>query len=127
MSVGSGARSATSSYRRSPRRGLLARTYSRLRHLLRKLIHFLKTHPLKVFMLVIMPLITGGALTGLLARFGLRLPAGLGKLAKLAGVSGGGSKGHERSGGMGGLEALGGMGGMMDGLGGVMSVAKLFI
>ncbi|KFY42737.1 hypothetical protein V494_02278, partial [Pseudogymnoascus sp. VKM F-4513 (FW-928)] len=88
FSVGSGARSATSSYRRSPRRGLLARTYSRLRHLLRKLIHFLKTHPLKVFMLVIMPLITGGALTGLLARFGIRLPASLDKLAKLAGVGG---------------------------------------
>ncbi|OBT98872.1 hypothetical protein VE01_03326 [Pseudogymnoascus verrucosus] len=124
FSVGSGARSATSSYRRSPRRGLLSRTYSRLRHLLRKLLHFLKTHPLKVFMLVIMPLITGGALTGLLARFGIRLPAGLGKLAKMAGVGGGGGG---VKGGRGGLEALGGVGGMMDGLGGVMSVAKLFI
>ncbi|OBT85413.1 hypothetical protein VE02_04818 [Pseudogymnoascus sp. 03VT05] len=125
FSVGSGTRSATSSYRRSPRRGLLARTYSRLRHLLRKLLHFLKTNPLKVFMLVIMPLITGGALTGLLARFGIRLPAGLAKLAGLAGGKGGSS--FERVSGRGGLEALGGMGGMMDGLGGVMKVAKLFI
>ncbi|OAF54505.1 hypothetical protein VC83_09035 [Pseudogymnoascus destructans] len=116
FSVGSGARSATSSYRRSPRRGLLARTYSRLRHLLRKLLHFLKTHPLKVFMLVIMPLITGGALTGLLARFGIRLPASLAKLAGLAGLTGG-------KGGNGG----GHSGGGFEGLGGVMSVAKLFI
>ncbi|KAL5345527.1 hypothetical protein ACLOAV_009277 [Pseudogymnoascus australis] len=110
FSVGSGARSATSSYRRSPRRGLLARTYSRLRHLLRKLIHFLKTHPLKVFMLVIMPLITGGALTGLLARFGLRLPNGLGKLAKYAGV-GGGRGGMRGVVGWGRWRVLGGWGG----------------
>lgn len=41
---------------------------------MRDVIHFAKRHPLKVFMLVIMPLITTGALAGLLARFGLRLP-----------------------------------------------------
>lgn len=45
-------------------------------------------------MLVIMPLITGGALTALLARFGLRLPAGIERLLGVAArASGGGSAG----------------------------------
>ena len=35
-------------------------------------------------MLVIMPLVTGGALTALLAKFGLRLPAGLTSMLGLA-------------------------------------------
>lgn len=34
-------------------------------------------HPVKVFMLVVMPLITGGALHNILKRFGIRLPAGV--------------------------------------------------
>lgn len=32
-------------------------------------------HPVKVFVLVVMPLITGGALHNILKRFGIRLPA----------------------------------------------------
>ncbi len=36
-------------------------------------------------MLVIMPLITGGALTALLAKFGLRLPASITKMLGIAG------------------------------------------
>ena len=39
--------------------------------------YYARKHPVKVFMLVVMPLVTGGALTALLARFGLRMPAGL--------------------------------------------------
>lgn len=39
-------------------------------------------------MLVIMPLITGGFLTALLARFGLRLPKGLEKMMGLAAKAG---------------------------------------
>lgn len=51
--------------------------YRQLKRLLRDLVHYAKRHPMKVFMLVIAPLITGGALTALLARFGLGLPPGL--------------------------------------------------
>ncbi len=66
-----------SHYKRSPRPTSLHRAYKKLKRLLRDLVYYAKRHPLKVFMLVIMPLLTGGALTALLARFGLRMPAGL--------------------------------------------------
>lgn len=55
----------------------MQRSYRKLKRLLRDLVHYAKRHPLKVFMLVVMPLITGGALTALLARFGMRMPAAL--------------------------------------------------
>jgi len=57
----------------------------RLKRLFRDLVYYAKRHPLKVFMLVIMPLITGGFLTALLAKFGLRLPPALTKMMGLAG------------------------------------------
>ena len=96
----------------------------------------MKKNPMKVFMLVIMPLITGGALTTLLAKFGLRLPPGVAKMfggnqARGGGFGGGGSSTEwEHSkvsgplGAMGGLaSAMGGMGG----IGGAMSLAKMFM
>ncbi len=64
-------------YKRSPRPTFVTRAYKKLKRLLRDLVYYAKHHPVKVFMLVIMPLLTGGALTALLARFGLRMPAGL--------------------------------------------------
>ncbi|CAK7239952.1 MAG: hypothetical protein STHCBS139747_001387 [Sporothrix thermara] len=72
--------SSSSYYRRSPRSSFMHRAYKKLKRLIRDLIYYAKKHPLKVFMLVIMPLITGGALTALLARFGLRLPRSLERL-----------------------------------------------
>jgi hypothetical protein len=45
---------------------------------------------MKVFMLVLMPLLTGGALTALLARFGLRLPPFLERMLGLAARAGAG-------------------------------------
>jgi len=45
-----------------------------LRHLLRDLKYYARKHPLKVFMLIIMPLLTGGALHSVLRKFGIRLP-----------------------------------------------------
>ena len=92
---------------------------------------------MKVFMLVIMPLITGGALTGLLARFGIRLPGGLEKM--FGGASGAGyGIGRGRGGGMqferskveGPLSALGGLSNLASGMGGVggaMKIAKMFM
>ena len=92
---------------------------------------------MKVFMLVIMPLITGGALTGLLARFGIRLPGGLEKM--FGGAAGGGyGVGRGAGGGMqfersrveGPMGALGGLGNLaagMGGVGGAMNIAKMFM
>lgn len=67
----------------------MSRALKKVKRLLRDLVYYAKRHPVKVFMLVVMPLITGGALTALLARFGLRMPAGLERVlglgAKMAG------------------------------------------
>ena len=97
---------------------------------------------MKVFVLVIMPLITGGALTGLLAKFGIRLPGGLDRMFGGGGMGGssfGGTtigRGHggglqfERSkveGPLGALGGLGGLGGGMGAVGGAMNLAKMFM
>ena len=66
---------------------------------------------MKLFMLVIMPLITGGALADLLRRFGIKLPRQFEKM--IPGMAGGRS-GYGRSGGSEGIE-------------GVMKLAKMFI
>jgi hypothetical protein len=128
---------SSSHYKRSPRSGYLKRAYAQLRRLLRDLIYYMKRHPMKVFMLVIMPLITGGALTGLLARFGIRLPGGLEKM--FGGAAGsrygvgrgpGGGMQFERSRAEGPLGALGGLGNLaagMGGVGGAMNFAKMFM
>jgi len=89
---------------------------------------------MKVFMLVIMPLITGGALTGLLAKFGMRLPPGI---EKMFGAAGGAGIGRGRDGGMqferskveasGPLGGLGSMMGSVGGIGGAVSLAKMFM
>ncbi|KAF7906624.1 hypothetical protein EAF00_000903 [Botryotinia globosa] len=136
---------STSHYKRSPRPNYLKRIYAKLRELLRDLIYYMKRHPLKVFMLVIMPLITGGALAGLLKKIGVRLPGGLDKL-----IGGGKRRGSGGSGFFGGNGGKGGNGtyeyerssvkstggamgklgmlaGGMEGVGGVMKLAKLFI
>lgn len=68
----------------------MTRAYKKLKRLLRDLVYWAKRHPVKVFMLVILPLITGGALTALLARFGLRLPAGIQRMIGLAAKTAGG-------------------------------------
>lgn len=84
----------------------------------------MKKNPLKVFMLVIMPLITGGALTTLLARFGVRLPAGL---DRMFGGRGGRGMEFERTSVEGPLAAIGGLSNLAGGLGGVANVAKMFL
>ncbi|MCJ1282017.1 hypothetical protein MMC26_001340 [Xylographa opegraphella] len=104
-------RASTSSYKRSPREGYIARLVSQIRRLLRNLIEYARNNPMKMFMLVVMPLITGGALTKVLGTMGIRLPAAL------AGMGGGRGAG-------------GGIGGAMEGVGGlegVMKIAKMFM
>ncbi|PHH60408.1 hypothetical protein CDD81_1686 [Ophiocordyceps australis] len=79
-----GFRASSSYYKRSPRHGFLQRTYRKLRRLLRHLARYARRHPYKVFFLVIMPLITGGLLSALLARFGLGLPPSIERLLAMA-------------------------------------------
>ncbi|KAI9650087.1 hypothetical protein NHQ30_000100 [Ciborinia camelliae] len=120
---------STSHYKRSPRPNYLKRIYLKLRQLLRDLLYYMKRHPFKVFMLVIMPLITGGALAGLLKKFGVRLPQGLQKLIG-GGRGNGASYDFERSSVKstgGAMEKLGLLAGGMEGVGGAMKLAKLFI
>ncbi|KAH6854177.1 hypothetical protein B0I37DRAFT_23631 [Chaetomium sp. MPI-CAGE-AT-0009] len=82
--------SSSSHYRRSPRPGFIARLLKKLKRLFRDLVYYAKRHPTKVFMLVLMPLITGGALTALLARVGLRLPPFVERLLGVAARAGSG-------------------------------------
>ncbi|KAK6954026.1 hypothetical protein Daesc_003988 [Daldinia eschscholtzii] len=99
---------SNSYYKRQPRSSFIQRTVKKLRRLLRDLIYYAKRHPIKVFMLVIMPLITGGALTALLARFGLRLPPTIERMLGVAARAGSGdsaglmSEAVRMAGGMGG-------------------------
>ncbi|KAI1451449.1 hypothetical protein F4805DRAFT_451428 [Annulohypoxylon moriforme] len=81
---------SNSYYKRQPRSSFLQRTLKKLKRLLRDLMYYAKRHPIKVFMLVIMPLITGGALTALLARFGLRLPPSIERMLGVAARAGSG-------------------------------------
>ena len=106
---------------------------SRLRRFIRDLYHYMRRHPLKVFILVIMPLLTGGALTKILAQFGVRLPRGL---EELVGGSRGGMRGYQKEryyarGGardFGSGSSLPGMGaGMGQSLQGLLKVAKMFV
>lgn len=96
----------------------------------------MKKNPVKVFMLVIMPLITGGALTALLAKVGIRLPHSIERIIRSMG--GGGSEFGVGRGRDGGLQfereryegPLGGMGaamGAMGGASGLINVAKMFM
>ncbi|QSZ30317.1 hypothetical protein DSL72_004839 [Monilinia vaccinii-corymbosi] len=136
---------STSHYKRSPRPNYLKSIYHKLRQLLRDLIYYMKRHPIKVFMLVIVPLITGGALAALLKKFGVRLPGALDKM--IGGGTGGGYRGgflgrggggngrsgtyeYERSsvrGSGGAMEKLGVLAGGIEGVGGAMKLAKLLL
>ncbi|KAL7798052.1 hypothetical protein V8C37DRAFT_368499 [Trichoderma ceciliae] len=76
--------SRPSYYKRSPREGFVQRCIKQLKRLLRDLQHYAKRHPWKVFFLVIVPLVTGGALTALLARFGVRIPPSIERMLGMA-------------------------------------------
>lgn len=74
FSLGSSRAYSSSRHSRArPRSGFVAR----IRRFLREVYSYMRRHPLRVFLLVIMPLITGGALAKLLAQFGIRLPRSL--------------------------------------------------
>jgi hypothetical protein len=102
--------SSTSSYKRRPRDGYIGALIRKIRELFRGLMGYVRRNPAKFFMMILLPLITGGALTKILGTVGIKLPAAFGALGKAA-----------AGGGMGGI----GAGGM--GLGEVMNIAKMFI
>ena len=104
------------SSRAQPRPGLVANALRKIKRLLRRLYDYARRHPMKLFMLVIMPLITGGALADVLRRMGIRLPRALESM--VPGMSGGGRSGRYSGGG--GFD-----GGQS--LEGVMKLAKMFI
>ena len=64
--------------------------------------------------MLLLPLLTGGALAGVLAKFGIRLPAGLANL-----VPGGAGGRH----GYGGRNEVGGGGGVQN----LMKIAQMFV
>ena len=70
-------RSSSSYYRRRPRDGYIRRLIHQLKRILRDLYGYARRHPIKVFMLVVMPLVTGGALHNVLRQFGIRLPSAM--------------------------------------------------
>lgn len=116
-------RSSSSYYRRRPRDGYIRRVVSQLKRILRDLYGYARRHPVKVFMLVIMPLITGGALHNVLRNFGIRLPS-----AMFGGMGSGRgryddvySSYSDRRGGM-GFDSLGG-----GTLQSVMKIAQMFM
>lgn len=133
-SAGSTSRGYGSSSRARPRSGLVAK----MRRFLRKLYDYMRRHPVKVFMLVLMPLLTGGALTKILSRLGVRMPAGIESMfggAGARGMGGGGGIGadgryYSRGGArdFGGGSSLPGMGGGVgDSVQGIMKLAGMFM
>ncbi|KAI4244778.1 MAG: hypothetical protein L6R42_010364, partial [Xanthoria sp. 1 TBL-2021] len=108
---------SSSYYKRRPRDGYIQRMVHEIKKMLRNLISYTRRHPIKVFMLVIMPLITGGALHNILRQFGIRLPAGLSSLV------GGYGRGRARYDSMNGFSGGGGDGGIQS----AMKIAKMFM
>ena len=100
----------SSYYKRRPRDGFIARLVHTIRRYIRQLMDYARRHPVKVLLLVVMPLVTGGALSGVMRSMGLSVPAALDRFG------GGGQRGR-------------GVGGGGEGFGveQAMSIAKMFI
>lgn len=76
---------------------------SQIKRYLRRLYSYARRHPMKLLMMLL-PLLTGGALAGILAKFGIRLPRGIEKMM-------GGGRSHSGMspsgfGGSGGVQGL---------------------
>lgn len=98
-----------------------------MRRFLRDLYYYMQRHPIKVLIYVIMPLLTGGVLTKILAQFGIRLPRGIEEML------GGGRRGgytSERYYARGGARDFAGgssLPGMAGNVQGMLKVAKMFM
>lgn len=103
---------------------------SKIKRGLRDLYYYAKRNPVKVFMLVVMPLITGGALQRVLAQLGVRLPPGMARVfgggAAAGGAGRGGYSEYERYSARGSGMGMGGSN-WGDNVSGLMSIAKMFM
>lgn len=105
---------------------------AKIQKFLRDLYGYMRRHPVKVFVLVIMPLLTGGALTKILSQFGVRLPRSMQSMMGSSMGRAGGDRYFSRGGArdFGGGTSLPGMmggGGIGNSVQGLMSVAKMFM
>lgn len=88
-----------------------------IKKLLRDIYRWARKHPIKVFLLVIVPLLTSGVLPKLLAMVGLRLPHGV-----ASALGGGPGPGARAMGGGGGMQS----GGISESVNSLVSIAKMF-
>ena len=109
--------SSSAHYKRRPRDGYIAGLLRKIKRMLRHLYEYAQRHPGRVF-LMILPLITGGALAGILKQFGIRLPPGM---SRMMGGLNEGRGGFGRSNG--GFGDGGGGGGMQS----MMKIARMFM
>ncbi|KAK2738273.1 hypothetical protein FQN57_007136 [Myotisia sp. PD_48] len=79
----------SSSRRAKPRSGFISRMVRKIRRLFRDIMHYMKRHPMKTLMMVVMPLLTSGVLAKLLSVVGVRLPHSLSRGGSDFGSSGG--------------------------------------
>lgn len=107
---------SSSSRRARPREGFVQRLIRSIKKLFRDIYRYARQHPMKVFMLVVLPLLTSGVLPKLLGLIGIRLPHGA--LAAL----GGSAPGARGGGGMEGFEGKG----LSDNISSLMNLAKMF-
>ncbi|KAL3470657.1 hypothetical protein BJX99DRAFT_238976 [Aspergillus californicus] len=103
--------SSSSSRRARPRSGFIQRIVRYIKRLFRNISSYARHHPMKVFMLVVVPLITSGVLIKLFSMIGIHLPKN---------IFGGSSSSKAIGGG-------GGDGGMMGNINGLMNIAKMFM
>ncbi|KAJ5992919.1 hypothetical protein N7451_008643 [Penicillium sp. IBT 35674x] len=103
---------SSSSRRARPREGFVQRMIRSIKKLFRDIYRYAREHPMKVLMLVVLPLLTSGVLPKLLAIIGIRLPHGV--MGALGGSSGGR--------GMGEMESNG----LSDNVKSLVSLAKMF-
>ncbi|KAF2090474.1 hypothetical protein K490DRAFT_34362 [Saccharata proteae CBS 121410] len=129
---------SSSYYRRRPRDGYINRLVHKIKQLLRELYIYARRHPVKLFFMVIMPLISGGALAGFARQFGIRLPDVLNRTQAGRGFGGNSFGGSAFSSGSSGYYGSRGYGDSSDGgfgagllssgnIGSLMSIAKMFM
>ncbi|KAJ5224127.1 hypothetical protein N7468_008669 [Penicillium chermesinum] len=106
---------SSSSRRARPRDGFMQRMVRSIKKLFRDIYRYARKNPIKVFLLVIIPLLTSGILPKLLAMIGVRLPHGI--HTALGGSAGPGARAMG-----GGMENKG----LSDSVNSLVSIAKMF-
>lgn len=85
---------SSSYYKRRPRDGYIQRLIHQLRRLLRELYNYARRHPVKLFFMVLGPLLSSGALHGILRQYGISLPRALNGALGGPGLSNYGSRSY---------------------------------